>query len=189
MLSFQQELLCQGCGKSSGRECWNVGMLGWISPWPTLEGMGPRVGVRSPILIYVEVVVQGSLGEQGSCSEPKCVWTPKRVINLKSPGADPEQSHDRDTVVLAVPLSLLWGCCAGRHPEAMGGIFPVTAPCAAQGATSHTPSSSSGLESLLSNRDIYVSLIRISVLLQSLNWPLLRINEDPKVHVLKTLLS
>lgn len=32
-------------------------------------------------------------------------------------------------------------------------------------------------------------LIGISVLLHSLNWPLLLINEDPKVHVLKTLLS
>lgn len=32
-------------------------------------------------------------------------------------------------------------------------------------------------------------LIGISVLLHGLNWPLLLINEDPKVHVLKTLLS
>lgn len=119
------------------------GMFGWISLWPTLVGVWPRVGVRSLILIYLEVAVQGSLGEQGSCSEPKCVLN--HVINLKPSQVNPNQSH-RDVAVLAdhrhvlaAPLSLPEKVLCWQAPHSHGGDFfcpptLATAPCTAPGA-------------------------------------------------------
>lgn len=107
-------------------------MFGWISLWPALVGVWPRVGVRSLILIYLEVAVQGSLGEQGSCSEPKCVLN--HVINLKPPQVNPNQSH-RDVVVLAdhrhvlaAPLSLPEKVLCWQAPHSHGGDFFALPP-------------------------------------------------------------
>lgn len=150
-----------------------MGMFGWISLWPTRMGMWPRVAVRSLILIYIEVAVQGSLGEQGSCSEPKCAQTLSHVINLKSPEVNPKKSH-RDIVVLvdhrhvlaAAVKVLCWqapcshgGGVSCRCPPAL-----AAALCSARGATCHPPPRAahllSRLESLVSNRDINVSINR-----------------------------
>lgn len=93
-----------------------------------LVGMWPRVGVRSLILIYLEVAAQGSLGE------PKCVWTLNHVTNLKSPQVNPKQSH-RGIVVLvehrhglAAPLSLPGKVLCCRHPTATVGICVLSLP-------------------------------------------------------------
>lgn len=148
-------------------------MFGWISLWPTRVGMWPRVPVRSLILIYIEVAVQGSLGEQGSCSEPKCAQTLSHVINLKSPEVNPKKSH-RDIVVLvdhrhvlaAAVKVLCWQapCSHGGDVSCRCPPAPAAALCTARGATCHPPPRAahllSRLESLVSNRDINVSINR-----------------------------
>lgn len=153
---------------------WHVGMFGWISLWPTLVGVWPRVGVRSLILIYLEVAVQGSLGEQGSCSEPKCVLN--HVINLKPPQVNPNQSH-RDVAVLAdprhvlaAPLSLPEKVLCWQAPHCHGGDFfallPWPQPCALPQepipplCPEQLICCLDCLESLVSNRDINVSINR-----------------------------
>lgn len=184
------------------RECWHVGMFGWISLWPTLVGIWPRVGVRSLILIYLKVAVQGSLGEQGSCREPKCVLN--HVINLKPPEVNPKPSH-RDVEVLAdhrhvlaAPLSLPGKVLCWQAPHSHGGVFLPSHPGYSPVHHPRSPISPLCPEQLIcclewrawsQTETLMFPLIGISVLLHSLNWPLLLINEDPKVHVLKTLLS
>lgn len=156
------------------------------------------VGVRSLILIYLEVATQGSLGEQGSCSEPKCVQTLNHVMSFKSPEVNPKQSH-RGIVVLFRHLAREGAVLAGT-PQPRGGSFCcrcppalATAPCPPE--EPHATPLPSAAHLLLDWRawsqteTLMFPLIGISVLLHSLNWPLLLINEDPKVHVLKALLS
>lgn len=161
--------------------------------------------MRSLILIYAEAAVHGSPGERGSCSEHKCVRTLNHVINLKSPEVNPKWSH--------VDIA---GLVDHRHPSAVPPSFPAKVPagvswprwgsarsplsrpgrCPVRRPGGHIPPlRSEHLICCLDRRawsqteTLTFPLIGISVLLHSLNWPLLLINEDPKVHVLKTLLS